>query len=124
MALNPFNKRQQGQAYETMAEQFLRRHGLSPIQRNFQCRSGEIDLIMKQQHCLVFVEVKFRQRTHYGSAAEAVNWRKLQRLKRAALFWLHKNGYPIEHTEFRFDVVSLEGTPPKIEWLTNILVEG
>ncbi|MBC7002462.1 YraN family protein [Photobacterium sp. BZF1] len=118
------NKRQQGQTYEAMAEQYLCRHGLHPHTRNFQCRSGEIDLIMRSRQCWVFVEVKFRKNNHYGSAAEAVNWRKQQRVKRAALFWLKKNGFAIEHTEFRFDVVSLEGTPPQIEWFTNTLVEG
>nr|WP_170111222.1 YraN family protein [Photobacterium sanctipauli] len=123
--LNQPNKRLKGQAYEAMAEQFLCRHGLLPCTRNFQCRSGEIDLIMRDKTCWVFIEVKFRKNNHYGSAAEAVNWRKQQRLKRAALFWLQKNGHAIEHTEFRFDVVSIEGAqPPKIEWFTNTLVEG
>ena len=122
--MSQLNKRQLGQTYEAMAEQYLCRHGLQPHTRNFQCRSGEIDLIMRHQQCWVFVEVKFRKNNHYGSAAEAVNWRKQKRVKRAALFWLKKNGFAIEHTEFRFDVVSLEGTPPQIEWFTNTLVEG
>lgn len=124
MALNPFNRRRQGQAYEQLAEQYLRRQGLVAVGRNFQCRSGEIDLIMRDHHCVVFVEVKFRQSPHYGSAAEAVNWRKLQRLKRAALFWLRQQGLAAEQTEFRFDVVAIQGAEQHIEWLTNILVEG
>ncbi|WP_428476507.1 YraN family protein [Photobacterium japonica] len=122
--MNLRNKRLQGQHYEAMAEQYLCRHGLIACQRNFQCRSGEIDLIMRDRHCWVFVEVKFRKNNHYGSGADAVNWRKQQRLKRAAFFWLQKHGHAIEHTEFRFDVVTLTGTPPIIEWLTNTLVEG
>ncbi|UXI01635.1 YraN family protein [Photobacterium sp. TY1-4] len=124
MALNLPNRRRQGQAYEQLAEQYLHRQGLHPVCRNFQCRGGEIDLIMRDRRCLVFIEVKFRQRPHYGSAAETVNWRKLQRLKRAALFWLQRNGLAAEHTEFRFDVVAIQGTEQHIEWLTNILVEG
>lgn len=124
MALNPFNRRRQGQAYEQLAEHYLRRQGLVAVSRNFQCRSGEIDLIMRDQRCVVFVEVKFRQSPHYGSAAEAVNWRKLQRLKRAALFWLQQQGLAAEQTEFRFDVVAIQGADQHIEWLTNILVEG
>ncbi|WP_299019148.1 YraN family protein [uncultured Photobacterium sp.] len=124
MALTPFNKRRQGKAYEAMAEQYLRRHGLVSECRNFQCRSGEIDVIMRDGTCWVFVEVKFRQRNHYGSAAEAVNWRKQQKLKRAALFWLQQKGLSAEHTEFRFDVVTIEGHEHQIEWFTNILVEG
>jgi len=122
--LNPLNKRKQGQVYEAMAEQFLLRHGLKSVCRNFQCRSGEIDVIMRDRSCWVFVEVKFRKNAHYGSAAEAVNWRKQQKLKRAALFWLQKNGFSAEHTEFRFDVVAIQGPDHQIEWFTNTLVEG
>ncbi|CEO38059.1 YraN family protein [Photobacterium kishitanii] len=118
------NKRQIGQAYEQMAEQFLCRHNLTPIARNFSCRSGEIDLIMRQGKCLVFIEVKYRTQAHYGSAVEAVNWRKQQKLKRAAFFWLHKNGFSIEHSQFRFDVIAIQGHHHHIEWFTNILVEG
>ena len=118
------NKRQIGQAYEQMAEQYLCRHHLIPITRNFSCRSGEIDLIMQQGKCLVFIEVKYRTQSHYGSAVEAVNWQKQQKLKRAAFFWMHKNGYSIEHCQFRFDVIAIQGHHHHIEWFTNILVEG
>ncbi|MDX1303843.1 YraN family protein [Photobacterium sp.] len=124
MALSQLNKRQQGQVYEAMAERFLQRHHLSPVTRNFQCRSGEIDLIMRDGDCWVFVEVKYRKQIHFGSPAEAVNWRKQQKLKRAALFWLQKNGLSSEHTAFRFDVVAIQGPDHQIEWFTNILVEG
>ncbi len=118
------NKRQQGQAYEQMAEQFLSRHRLKLIERNFSCRSGEIDLIMRQGKCFVFIEVKYRTHRHFGSASEAVNWHKQQKLKRTALFWLQKNGFSIDQTECRFDVVTIEGQEHHIEWHTNILVEG
>jgi putative endonuclease len=118
------NKRQQGQVYEVMAEQYLQRHHLKPVERNFTCRSGEIDLIMRDKSCVVFVEVKFRKQNHFGSAAEAVNWRKQQKLKRAALLWLKKNSLSTEHTEFRFDVVAIQGPDQQIEWFTNTLVEG
>ncbi len=118
------NKRQQGQAYEQMAEQFLSRHCLKLIERNFSCRSGEIDLIMRQGKCFVFIEVKYRTHRHFGSASEAVNWHKQQKLKRTALFWLQKNGFSIDQTECRFDVVTIEGQEHHIEWHTNILVEG
>ncbi|WP_258178288.1 YraN family protein [Photobacterium lucens] len=118
------NKRQQGQAYERMAEQFLSRHRLKLVERNFSCRSGEIDLIMRQGKCFVFIEVKYRTHRHFGSASEAVNWHKQQKLKRTALFWLQKNGFSIDQTECRFDVVTIEGQEHHIEWHTNILVEG
>lgn len=107
-----------------MAEQFLCRHQLIPIARNFSCRSGEIDLIMREGKCFVFIEVKYRTHTQYGFAVETVNWRKQQKLKRTAFFWLQKNGLSTEHSEFRFDIIAIQGHEHTIEWFTNILVEG
>ncbi|UIP28309.1 MULTISPECIES: YraN family protein [Photobacterium] len=123
MALHLFNKRRQGYHYESLAEQYLQRQGLSAIARNVHCRGGELDLIMKDGDCWVFVEVKYRAHNRFGSAAEAVNRRKLQRLKHAALYWLHSNGMAAEHCQLRFDVVTIEGTDHAISWLTNTLVE-
>lgn len=94
------NKRQIGQVYEQMAEQYLCRHHLTPIARNFSCRSGEIDLIMRQGKCLVFIEVKYRTQAHYGSAVEAVNWRKQQKLKRAAFFGYRKTASRLSIANF------------------------
>lgn len=114
----PLNKRQQGQVYEVMAEQYLQRHHLKPVERNFTCRSGEIDLIMRDKSCVVFVEVKFRKQNHFGSAAEAVNWRKQQKLKRAALLWLKKIAYRqnipsfvLMWSQFKAPISRLSGLP-------------
>ncbi|MCG3824568.1 YraN family protein [Photobacterium damselae] len=119
-----FNTRQQGQAFEALAESYLCQRQLIPIMRNFQCRSGEIDLIMKDGSCIVFIEVKYRTKSRYGSAVDAVTYHKQRKLKRTALFWLQKNGLSTEHTEFRFDIVAIQGSAHTIEWFTNTLVEG
>ena len=114
----------EGQLAETQALRLLERHGLILVTRNHRCRCGEIDLIMRQGKCFVFIEVKYRTHRHFGSASEAVNWHKQQKIKRTALFWLQKNGFSIDQTECRFDVVTIEGQEHHIEWHTNILVEG
>ncbi|OAN16562.1 endonuclease [Photobacterium jeanii] len=124
MAFKPLNKRKLGQQYEALAERYLRAQGLLPVTRNFQCRSGEIDLIMRDGEFWVFVEVKYRHQHQYGTAVEAVTWRKQQKLKRAALFWLNKQGLSAEQCAIRFDIVAIQGSEHHIEWLTNTLVEG
>ncbi|KXI23262.1 YraN family protein [Photobacterium sanguinicancri] len=121
---NLFNKRQVGQQFEALAERYLSEQGLIPVTRNFHCRGGEIDLIMREGNCWIFVEVKYRKQARYGSAVEAVTWQKQQKLKRAAFYWLSKQGLSAEHTAFRFDIVAIQGSDHHIEWLTNTLVEG
>ncbi|MCM0149332.1 YraN family protein [Photobacterium galatheae] len=123
MVLNLFNRRRQGYHYESLAEQYLQRQGLTSVARNIHCRGGELDLIMKDGGCWVFIEVKFRAHNRYGSAAEAIDWRKQQRVKRAALYWLHSQGLSAEHCQLRFDVVAIQGDDRHITWLTNTLVE-
>lgn len=102
------NKRAVGAVYEERAAEYLERLGYRIIRRNYRCRSGEIDLIAEQDGYLVFVEVKFRSSLHTGYGFEAVDWRKRQRIIRAARWFLmetHADGC----VPCRFDVVSFLG---------------
>ena len=85
------NTRQLGQHWERAAESFLCRRGLTTWERNFNCRAGEIDLIMNDKDVLVFVEVRFRGNDNYGSGADTVSTHKQARLTRAALYFLCRN---------------------------------
>ena len=78
----------EGQIWEGRAEQFLLRQGLVLITRNFSTRSGEIDLIMRDDTHIAFVEVRFRSTTRYGGAIGSVTRAKQQKLiKCAQRFW-------------------------------------
>ena len=57
-----------GSEAERYAETFLRHHNLVLLQRNYRCRSGEIDLIMRDGTTLVFVEVRMRSSPAFGGA--------------------------------------------------------
>ena len=63
-----------GQNAELLALQFLQSRGLKLIEKNFSSRHGEIDLIMSDKEGLVFVEVRFRKNTLFGTGAETVDW--------------------------------------------------
>ncbi|MCG8083044.1 MAG: YraN family protein, partial [Candidatus Thiodiazotropha taylori] len=63
---------QQGEAAEQLAVDYLSRRGLKLVTRNFRCKVGEIDLIMREKRTLVFVEVRYRQSDDYGSALESI----------------------------------------------------
>ena len=57
---------------------------------------------------LVFTEVKYRSDVSCGSPFEAVDFRKQEKIRRTALFYLCRYGYP-ENTPCRFDVVGILG---------------
>lgn len=111
------SKRAQGDWHERRAERFLLDRGLSLITRNFQCKLGEIDLIMRTGHTLVFVEVRYRKHRHFGGAAASVTPTKQQRLRRAALSYLQAKGLNESSQSCRFDLVACDGDD--INWIPN-----
>ncbi len=62
------NHKATGDHAELLACRYLQRHGLRLLTRNFHCRRGEIDLIMRDGDSLVFVEVRYRQQVRFGRA--------------------------------------------------------
>jgi len=109
-----------GQKWERMAEAFLQKRGLKTLERNFNCRVGEIDLVMSDGATLVFMEVRYRASDSHGSGAESVSITKQGRLVRAAQRFLQmKPQHPA--TVCRFDVVSIgryQGQT-RIDWIQN-----
>lgn len=112
--------RQRGDHVELFAENHLKKQGLTLIEKNFNSRFGEIDLIMLDKSALVFVEVRFRANTSYGSGAETVNFRKQQKIIKTAQLYLQTNK-KMQQRDCRFDVVSvtLAAQEPLIEWHQN-----
>ena len=94
-----------GRAGEAAAAAFYRRRGYRIVERNYRCRSGEIDLIVRRGRLLVFCEVKTRTSARWGVPAEAVGTLKQNRIRRSAGTWLAEHDGP--RRELRFDVVSV-----------------
>jgi putative endonuclease len=104
-----------GQAAENAALDYLQGQGLCLVARNVRFRVGELDLIMKDQTTIVFVEVRWRRSAAFGSAAASVDWRKQQRMIRAAQLWLGRFGQDLPAC--RFDVVAC--SPGRLDWLAG-----
>lgn len=100
--------REQGQYTENLACRYLENKGFKLIEKNFNCKMGEIDLIMKDKDSLVFVEVRYRKTNNYGSGAESITASKQNKLIKTASLYLQRhaklNKYPA-----RFDVISITG---------------
>ena len=110
-----------GDRGEAAALAHLARHGLELLIRNYQCRLGEIDLVMLDRDVLVLVEVRFRSRGTHGGALASVGPRKQRRLIGAARHLLMQRP-ELARLPARFDVVALEpddvaGT--RVEWIRD-----
>ena len=85
---NKKNNRETGSRHELQAAAFLTDRGYVILEKNYRCRTGEIDLIAKDGGYLVFVEVKFRSSKGSGDPAEAVDAKKKSRIAGAARYYL------------------------------------
>ena len=94
-----------GKEGEDYAVQYLQEKGYQIIQRNFECRQGEIDIIAKDKKEYVFIEVKTRQNLHYGMPSEAVTKKKQKHIWKATKYYLYS--YKLEDKYVRFDVIEV-----------------
>jgi putative endonuclease len=102
-----------GRFGEQLAVTYLIDAGLTILERNWRCASGELDIVARDGEALVFVEVKTRSSVGFGDPAEAVNVAKANRLRKLALLWLAEHRDPGWFwSQLRFDVVSVVRLAP------------
>lgn len=109
-----------GESGERAAKKFLQRSGRKFLTANFRSARGEIDLIFRENDCLVFVEVKTRSSEDWTRPADAVDARKRKLLSQTALDYLKLLKNPA--VKFRFDIVEVllsDGKVGEIRHLTN-----
>ena len=75
---------------EDLACNYLSKQGLILVSRNYYCRLGEIDIIMRDKNYLVFVEVRYRNNSLFGCGAESVTLSKQTKLIKTAQFYLQQ----------------------------------
>jgi putative endonuclease len=96
---------------EALAARWYEHKGYQVLARNWRCREGEIDLVVRSDNCVVFCEVKTRSTGAFGEGLESVTASKQQRIRRLAAKWLSGLGPASERSwvDVRFDVVSITG---------------
>ena len=98
------DKKEIGAWGEDRAALYLRLHGYHIVERNFRCRSGEIDIIARRGGVVAFVEVKMRKNADFAEAREFVTYTKQRRVISAAELWILKNNCELQP---RFDVIEI-----------------
>ena len=116
-------KQQIGNYGESSACNFLKKNNYNIIARNYRCKQGEIDIIAKdtKKNELVFVEVKTRSNSKYGTPAQSVTWNKLKHIYNASNFYLFVN--KLHDICIRFDVIEvfLQNNFLKINHLKQVI---
>ena len=75
---------QKGKRGEEIAKDYLEQKGWIWIKSNYKNQLGEIDLIMKDDETLVFVEVKLKVGEEFGQPEEMIGWGKRWQIRRVA----------------------------------------
>lgn len=94
-----------GRVGEELAIKYLQNKGYKIIEKNFQCRQGEIDIIAKDKDEIVIIEVKTRKCLEYGKPAEAVNETKKKHIYKATEYYLYIK--KLEKAYVRIDVIEV-----------------
>jgi putative endonuclease len=111
------DKRIKGDEKEDLAERYLSARGFELIERNFHCKGGEIDLIMKDGEYLVFIEVRYRENKDFGGALASITPSKQRKIHRAAEYYL-LNHFKNSPPPCRIDAIGIEAENT-IEWVKN-----
>lgn len=103
-----------GAAGEDLSAAWYEARGYQVLARNWRCREGEIDLVLRRGATLVVCEVKTRSSLAFGSPLDAVTPVKQRRIRRLAAAWLHESGNHAD--DVRFDVAAvLDGIVDVVE---------
>lgn len=94
-----------GKIGEDIACQYLSKNNYKIIERNFNCRQGEIDIIAKDKNEIVFIEVKTRRNNSYGSPIDAITYYKQKHIIKSVQYYLYKE--KLENSFVRIDVIEV-----------------
>jgi putative endonuclease len=105
------DKIKKGKKGEDLAADFLSRQGYEIVERNFRYKRSEIDLIVRKENWLIFVEVKMRSSDAFGYPEEFVDYKKAKNIVYGAEQYTYENNY---NGNVRYDVVAItmrDGVP-------------
>ena len=107
------DKIKKGREAEEMAAAFLKSNGYEIVERNYRYKRSEIDLIVRKDKWLVFVEVKMRSSHAFGFPEEFVDYEKRKNVVFGAEYYTYEHDYS---GNVRFDVIaiSIENGVPAI----------
>ncbi len=111
-----------GRLGEEIVRLYYQDRGWEVLAERWRVREGELDLVVRRRGTVAFVEVKTRRGARCGTPAEAVDRRKLSRMRRVARRWLVESRPAA--ARYRFDVAALmlrpDGSGLELDVLTGV----
>lgn len=95
-----------GQSGEQQAMAFLKEKGFEVVALNYRFKRAEVDLIVRKENWLVFIEVKKRKNSRYGLPEDFVSNKKVELVHSAAVNYIETEKWK---GNIRFDVISICG---------------
>jgi len=111
------NTREIGNKYEDKSIETLVKEAYRILERNYQNRFGEIDIIAEKNKEIVFIEVKYRKTSKFGYGYEAVDRRKIMKILKLANYYIQSKKY--QNYKIRFDCMSYLGD--ELDWIKDIV---
>lgn len=111
------NNVEKGRLGEEIAFKYIVSNGGNVIEKNYRTKIGEIDLIVRTNKELVFVEVKSRSNINYGYPSESVNYKKRRKIINVAKYYILENS--LYNLSIRFDVIEVYFNEKKINHIKN-----
>lgn len=113
-------RKQLGNDSESLAGRFLVQKGYKIVESNFSCKRGEIDLIVRKENFLVFVEVRSKTSVQYGQPLETVNAKKQEKIRKTAEYYLYVHP-ELAELYCRFDVISVlwQNGKVRLNWIAD-----
>jgi putative endonuclease len=99
-------RKETGRLGEQLAKTFLQRKGYRIMETNCRCGRDEIDIVARQKDYLVFIEVRTKSNTEYGSPEESLTFDKMKHMERAAMQYLQSHN--MESDPWRVDLVAVD----------------
>jgi putative endonuclease len=111
---------------EDLACAELERQGMRVLERNWRCRSGEIDIVAAEADAtgltLVFCEVKCRSGLRFGHPLEAITYTKMRTLRQLAALWMRE--HHMKASRIRLDAIGVVLVPGQEPSLTHVRAVG
>ena len=104
--MNNTIRKNTGKIGELIAQQYLESCGYRLLEKNFSCRSGEIDIIANKNNIMIFLEVKTRTSDLYGKPIESIGINKVNRIRKISNIYMARSEI-FQHFDIRFDVISI-----------------
>jgi len=117
-------RRELGNTGEKLARDFLKKKGYKIREANYRCREGEIDIVAEKKGCLIFVEVRTKTGTGFGSPEESVTFAKKEKIIASALTYMSEHQNLPESWRIDFVAVELDrnGKATRIELIENAII--